>query len=501
MTMLNRAVDTIRKWLLRLKSFVVANRLFVALFVVFLLIYTVVPILQHLNFKTTALDLGDYDQSVWLYSHFKFQENTLLGVNILGDHFEPILPLISPLYWFWSSPIVLLLLQGIVFCFGVVPVYLLAKERLGRKGLASLVAFSYLAFFGAQKALFFDFHPIVLAASLLSFAFYFMERGKKFAYFVVMVLALLCKETVAIYVVFLGLYLLLFRPGKRAWGLSTILMGGGIYLLAMKVVLPLVLGRSALRHFPYAQIAQNEVGVVAKVFTDPLFMIKQTLFPIVKLETIVATFAAFGFLPLLSWPFLLLIIPNIMEKYWSNSPAYWSMEHQYLIIVTPFLAYATLTSLVRILNNGNTRIYKGAVVMIIVGFLGLGAYNLLGRIGYSAYLTCFQDNKVNQEMVSLVPKDAVVMAQSDIVPHLAQREKVYEYKLGNYQDNDAEYIVLNIKGNKWRFAKGGYKESIQYLLDSGKWTVCYSKGSGLVLRRGIVGKVELSSEAVTFLRK
>ncbi|HSJ56015.1 MAG TPA: DUF2079 domain-containing protein, partial [Anaerolineae bacterium] len=144
---------------------------------------------QHDAFETTAFDLGNVDQAVWNTRHGRFFAMTNIeGLeNRLGTHVEPILLPVSLLYFAWSDPRALLLLQTVVIALGAWAVYSIGRgvfgnrasgnreiraEGFGVRALPVAFAAAYLLFPALQSANVFDFHAVALAPTFFLFAFY-----------------------------------------------------------------------------------------------------------------------------------------------------------------------------------------------------------------------------------------------------------------------------------------------------------------------------------------
>ncbi len=104
------------------------------LIVLYVAYFGLMTVGKHNAFQTTAYDLGNVDQAVWNTRHGRPLAMTNIEglTNRLGTHVEPILLPISLLYFVWSDPRTLLLLQTVVIALGAWPVYLLAKRQLTR---------------------------------------------------------------------------------------------------------------------------------------------------------------------------------------------------------------------------------------------------------------------------------------------------------------------------------------------------------------------------------
>ena len=66
--------------------------------------FLIVLSLSHHHALGTGYDLGIYDQVIWNLSHGRIWETTLVyETGGYYDHFEPILALLTPLYWLWPT--------------------------------------------------------------------------------------------------------------------------------------------------------------------------------------------------------------------------------------------------------------------------------------------------------------------------------------------------------------------------------------------------------------
>ncbi|MBI3559955.1 DUF2079 domain-containing protein, partial [Candidatus Gottesmanbacteria bacterium] len=84
-------------------------RLLVIWIILLSVLYSTLSIIRHNHFQSGGFDLGVYDQAVWQYSRFQWPYNTIKDRFILGDHLTLTLPLLAPLFWFWSDARTLLI--------------------------------------------------------------------------------------------------------------------------------------------------------------------------------------------------------------------------------------------------------------------------------------------------------------------------------------------------------------------------------------------------------
>ena len=156
--------------------------------------YLVFSLVRYDQFAHSGFDLGIFDQVVWHYSRFEAPSSSVKDLDyIWGDHFSPILAL---LYWIWEDTRMLLIAQALLLAAAAaVPIFLLVRAKLGRVA-AYVFALSYLAFWGLQSALSFEFHELVFAPLLIALVLLAIERRRWGAYFPLLI-ALLCVKAAA----------------------------------------------------------------------------------------------------------------------------------------------------------------------------------------------------------------------------------------------------------------------------------------------------------------
>ena len=101
------------------------------------------------GFRLGRLDLGNMVQAVWSTTQGRPLESTdnATGeqVSRLAGHVDPFLVLLAPVWKVWPSPLSLALVQIAVVALGALPVFWLARRRLGSESVAGILALAYLA--------------------------------------------------------------------------------------------------------------------------------------------------------------------------------------------------------------------------------------------------------------------------------------------------------------------------------------------------------------------
>src|SRR5919197_2531396 len=89
-------------------------------------------VLDFVGFRTARFDLGNASQAIWSTAHGHVLEMTgVQGTQFvrLGSHVEPLLLLFTPVWFVWSNPISLVVVQAIAVSSGALPVYWLARKH------------------------------------------------------------------------------------------------------------------------------------------------------------------------------------------------------------------------------------------------------------------------------------------------------------------------------------------------------------------------------------
>jgi uncharacterized membrane protein len=191
---------------------------------------------RHDRYGTFDLDLGFHTQYVWQLAHGR-TFSTVLGLHAFGHNATFGYLLLAPLSWLGlGGPQTLDLIQTLAVASGTAPVYVLARRRLGHGWPAVALALAWLLHPLAQNLVWETFHPEVLAATLLLWAYVAADRDRWRAYWVFVVLAIIWKTDVALFVLMLGLWVAL-RHNRRV-GLRTAVFGAAWAAVMLLLVVP-----------------------------------------------------------------------------------------------------------------------------------------------------------------------------------------------------------------------------------------------------------------------
>src|SRR5215472_6979419 len=141
--------------------------------------YDTISVVNYLRLNPGTWDLGIFTEDVKQLAHLHAAVVSIRGAgfNLLGDHFQPIVGLLAPVFRVFPTPETLLVAQALLTAASVIPVCRAAQELLGTwasRGIGLAYGFSW----GLQQMVSFDFHEIAFAVPLLAFSLSALVRRR-----------------------------------------------------------------------------------------------------------------------------------------------------------------------------------------------------------------------------------------------------------------------------------------------------------------------------------
>jgi len=478
-------------------------------------------------FLTAAEDMGNMDQAVWSIIHGQILHQTICnvvsdtncysaaGISRFAIHFEPMLFPVSILYFIWSGPKTLLVLQTLVVASGAFPAFWLARLRLRNELAAVAIALVYLLYPAQQQATIFEFHSVTFTASLLLFTLYFMYTRRTLWLFVFAILSMACKEEIPLVIAFFGLWSIIFQHRWRT-GLGLVLLAigwVGLTFLAYRYFSPTGHPLLASR---YAYLGSGPVEIVRNILLHPKSLISQHVLERYHLLYLRILLAPVGYLPLLAPWILVLAVPSLAFNLFSSDPNQYLGVFHYSAEIVPVLIFATIEAIVVILwglqwflnsirerkeyqqkqpgeqSVASTRrlglLLRPITLILLIGFV---LFNVVredypyGSLPISRGFSWPQvttHDTMAQRFIDMIPSSASVSAQSSLVPHLSERNSIYLFP---YQDDHADYIFLDITSFTYPYTSNQYTSEVKKILLSGKYGVVAAQDGYLLLKKGL----------------
>ena len=393
--------------------------------------FAVAAFTTHTSFNTFGFDLGIIHHSTWLISRFEDPFCTVNGLHFFAGHARFISVLTAPLLWFWDDARLLLFLQALVLSLGAIPVFLIAKKKLDSNLIGISVVLSYLLFPALGHLNLENFHYNSFLTTTFLFAFYFLIRAKYVGYFVFIVLALLIKEEAIATVLLLGVYAL-FRNMKI--GLGTIGLALLYMIILLKIVFP-IFNPEGYAFYSRLRVAELFFSHPFSISTYPEMwsIVKENLFTSTNGQYLWQMLYPVGLLPLLS-PATLLISGSLFINLLSDWSYTHSIRYHYVAAVIPFVFISVIYALA-LLKSSRA---KKSVPLVVIGLLlasivanevhGPNKTKLSSLNDFARNLerATFVDANFH-DVAQLIPKDATVSANYNLVPHLTARKVIFQY--------------------------------------------------------------------------
>ncbi len=400
--------------------------------IIYFLFFSVITVMRHNSFNSTAYDLGIFDQTIWGYSHGEMLLNTVRGINLLGDHMHPILFLLAPLYKAVPMPEGLLVLQSLALAMGALPIYWMARKRIGQAA-AALISISYLLYPSLQYINLFDFHPEAFAIPLLLFALYFVDARRYAAAIAMLILTGLSKEHFPLALASVGAYIFLAQKKKR---LGMALAAAGIiwFIINFKILLPHFAGEAAYAHTLGYEYLGSTLGEAAKnAVLHPQLIIGNLLasdkISYLALLTFPAGAAAVA---LLGLPYLLLAAPFFAINLLRSQNLTTAILYQHNAELIPFIYFAAimgaqnLTKALSLLKLNNKRIAIG-VFVLLTAMTAAAAYGPFTTIYNIKEFIPNEHTAAGHRLLQEIPANASVSADPLLLPHLTHRKEAYMF--------------------------------------------------------------------------
>jgi uncharacterized membrane protein len=473
----------------------IAGRLALALVVVFTIGYivymSVLTIARHNLFLTHSFDLGIHDQALYTLLRLGYMRSTQYGaepINYIGDHFSPIFYLVAPIYAIYQHAETLLILQSVALGIGAIPVFLLARRKIGSISLAVALSAAYLLYPALHGVNTFDFHQIALVTPLLLFSLYFLETGRDKLFLAALVLALLVKEEVALSVAAIGLYVALVK-GRGRLGYAIAAVGLAYFLAVTQVVMPALGGVPQINRFAGMMAPGSEgLAAVAKtLLTNPFYTAVFVFSNQDRLVYLVQLLLPVLFLPLLAGGAWIAALPAISVALLTSAETQFSISYQYSAIIIPFIFFLAVLG-VRALSPSRFSLLRTALAASVL-VAGLAMNYSYGWIFSKQSPEIPEQTQHAADVAAClrdVPQSVSVSTTSDLLPHVSGRKDIYLFPIVN----GADYIVFDADptANFWPFVEWNARNQaigrLVPLVVSGEYGLVTSRGGCLVLKRG-----------------
>jgi uncharacterized membrane protein len=474
-------------------------------------------------------DQVDFEQAIWTTTQGRPMEDSRFNFtgSIFGMDWMPMLLFFVPFYALVPSAHVLFFLQIVGSALGAVPLYWLAREKLGSATAGLAAGALYLLYPTLLHTAMNPFQVRLLALTLLLFAFYYFEKGSWMWAASLGLLSMLARTDVSLVVAMFGLYALLTRR-KWPWVVAPLVLGLGYFAFSTFVIVPsfaypgafdgpkLEPGQDYMSCWPcgnnpivayYGHLGSSGPEILGYIVTHPV-EVAQLMFTGEKLLYMVSLLVPLAFLPLFGPKPLVLCLPVLALNLLSLRSSQYDYESHYSLLMIPGLMAATVygaRNLLSILDGWRERQGAGRIApsRLILPSIALMLFALALTVPYKnpvvrAFTSTESQERVRaaNDLIAMVPREAHVAVSSKLAPRLLPRRYIYNFPPAPYSPYnfgprtragyaDLDYILVDPQASALREAANKLqgKTGLEWLRDLPEWREVDSRGGFVLYRR------------------
>ncbi|HEY2277606.1 MAG TPA: DUF2079 domain-containing protein [Streptosporangiaceae bacterium] len=414
--------------------------------------YSVISVSYIVRLAPGSTDLAVFTEYVKQYAHLNapIVDVRSPGLNLLGDHFHPIVALIAPFFLAAPTPVTLVLAQALLVALSVIPVNRAAAAKLGRTP-ARIITAAYALSWGLQQMIDFDFHELAFAVPLLACSLSALARGKTRAAVLWALPLVFVKEDQGFTVAAIGLIMLITawrarargarddvassaaNPPPNTWtiraGLFLVVWGLAWSALSIEVIIPFFNPAHQYDYWSAGGIlgdssSNSAIALLDQIGHDYLR----------KLGTLALVLVPVVFLALRS-PLSLVAVPILLLRFINTDPNYWGPYYHYSAPLMPIVFVAAIDGLSRIQAARSTgpaperrdaaAIVRYSPALMLAIALGLCFWAPVKHLFQSQTYTVSQHVRAENAAMAKVPDGATVEATQSMEAPLAARTDVF----------------------------------------------------------------------------
>ena len=449
-----------------------------------------VSVCRHMTYNTACFDMGIFTQMF----HSMKQDltmNTTCERDMLMSHADVhssfILYVLLPFYALFPNANTLVIAQAVLCMSGVIPVVLIARKH-GFKGLFTVfVSMIYVFNTGLLSPCFFHFHENCFLPPLLMWLLWAVDSRKAIPLYVLSVLTCLVKEDAPLFVICIGIYLFADEKSKKRFH------GAVITLLAL-VYFAFIVNRLSLtgssdfmmdRSFSILMFGDNSgfSGLILNILRNPSYF-----FSLLFSEKTFVYFLQI-MLPLLFLPFIttkirryFLMLPFVIMNLIIGAGYHYAAEmgYHYTFGTVCLLIYMAVINCADISEKSRKTVVAAVMAASLITAVPVLSSNLTNCEEYLKNREHY--NKI-EACLSSIPGDACVIADTNYLPHIANRKELYLLNEDDFVTNGGRVLSIKDIGKYDYFVfneKDGNTQGAIAILESSGYTR-YAESEGCVV--------------------
>jgi len=325
---------------------------------------------MHGRFQTYGFDLGQYDNVFWNTMHGHPLRCTPLGMDenwhSMRSHADLAVLFFAPIYAIKPGGAILLLIQSWVIALGAIPLYRFAARRLPRS-YATVIALAYLFFPPTHGLQFYDIHFQPIGAFFVLLVIDFIDERRYWACGLAFVVALACREDIAVGLAMLGAFLVLSGYRMKA-GMAMAVAASAYFVVVRFIIMPSFgpWGFSEIYKDLYPAGARNFGGIIATMLSNPIFTLGTLLVPD-KLRYALQILLPVVFLPIRRSYLVVAIVPGAISTLLTTAyPPTVDIGFQYSAHFLPYIFPAAVLCIAALGREGQGMVRRRAALAALV---------------------------------------------------------------------------------------------------------------------------------------
>jgi uncharacterized membrane protein len=366
---------------------------------------------RHVNYWSGTLDMGVFDQGLWLLSRGLTPHVDVVDRSLFADHLSPVLALLAPLYRIHASVAWLVAVQSICLGGTVLPLRALARHEGAPPWMAAFLVACSAPLFSAG---WFDFHPSTLATLPLAVALLGARQGRRSMCLWAAAAVLFCRADTAW--VLVGIAVVARREVRRP--LVVMAVAGTL----AGTIIPTLLGGHGLWNNYYGNLGSGPADVILHPWRVAAALLSPESF-----RTLLLWLLPVGFLPLARPRWVVAIVLSGLPLLVSQYPGTHVAWYHYGVQFMPLAVGGAL----HVMAHAGERAWfmrRVAVGLPLVALAVLSPFSPAAPDGQRVWRFLRPPEGIDVAgAIAMVGPDDVVSASDHLLPQLTHRRQIWPY--------------------------------------------------------------------------
>ncbi len=378
------------------------------------------------TFQYGTFDLAFYVQALWLALRGQWWVS-LLNVPLMGNHAEPIVFLLTPLFALWPHPMLFVVVQTVALASMAFTGFRIASRLGVGRPAATALGLALLVLPATSSVGIYEFHPETLVAPLLLLLIEAKLAERYGAFWLWFLAVLACKENMALLLVaFCGVFAVLeWRRGRAwlvRWNIAPLLLAAAWLGICGAVIGPWLNAGNVDYGQLYSHLGGSGGEIVRNFFLEPQRAGRALWRALTEGDMVWSLLLPLLLLPLLRVRWLLIAAPLLLQHLLSWRFTEWSLGAHYPAPFIPLFWIAAVEGLARLRNPRAIAFAVLAGCTLSHVWFGPGRGLIAQVPGLSAKL---EEREWKAQMIADIPPEASVTAVQPFLSHLAKRGHLY----------------------------------------------------------------------------